>query len=164
MLRLPAARRSLPCPDRRHTGTLREAARRLLALCSALILLVGTLMAGRSYLWCAMMQQTVESCCCEPEPATDGAEARSESAPGVETGCCEHRSSEGATPGSVASDVLELPAAAPVDSGTAPFSISAERASVTTQPIVAQLLRARPIRAGPATASDTCIRLQVFRC
>jgi hypothetical protein len=164
MLGLPAARRSPSSPDPRRTATLRAAARKLLALGGALLVLVSTLTAGRSYLWCAMMQQTVDRCCCEPEPTANASEAGPDSAPGAEAGCCEHQGIESTAPGSVASAPIELPAVAPVDTRGTPAVVTAASAPVAARPVVAQLVRARPIRAGPATGSDICIRLQVIRC
>jgi hypothetical protein len=142
----------------------REASRRLLGLVVTALVLVSTLGAGRTYLWCTMMQERVESCCCAS--AESERDAGRDQAPTVQNGCCEDHATPAVDLGSVPSDLIEMPAALPAPPLGAPVVVAAPaRAAPSVSQAVASLNpRARPIRAGPRSAADTAIRLQVFRC
>lgn len=141
-------------------SAVRRLSRAALALCAALLLLVSALGAGRTYLWCAMMERAVEACCCDPAREGDEGPAGTE----IHAACCEDRAVAEADKARVAAGAIELPAAVLVGI-VGPQSISSRASS----PIVApRLPTARapqnPIRAGPLRAADIAVRLQVFRC
>lgn len=133
-------------------------ARRAAAFAVALLALSSALFAGKPYLFCVMMERSVEACCCAPdEPDSDSPEARA--------ACCESHAGGDLAKARAAHDVaLEVPSAAL--SGTAPCL----KAPRTTRPL-SHTLDTSPnlpignqIRAGPSKALDACVMLQVFRC
>ena len=141
---------------------MRALVRRLVALCSAAVVLVGALAAGKSYLWCSMMQASVETCCCSPEPSVldEGASER----PELRSACCEHRAHDDLATVRLPTIALDVPP------GLRTGFVVAD-ASTTMAGRVSALAPAAPsraggatIRAGPSTATETCVRLQVFRC
>lgn len=133
---------------------------RLCALGVAALVILGTLSAGRSYLWCSMMEQPVEACCCAAERAETGAEAT----PELRNGCCEKHHAEALLKGHVPA-TLEVPASLPAAPLPAPPVLAAPvpAPSLSYAP-PSCLRRAGFIRAGPWAPSDLCVRLQVFRC
>jgi hypothetical protein len=146
---------------------LRGAARRLFALCLAAVVLVGTLTAGRTYLWCAMMEQRVAASCCaaeRPDIERPNVERPDDARPHLGNGCCERHGQDGLTVAPVPSgdaDILPSVAATVVP---APVPTVAVRILPYPPVVPARPSHARPIRAGPGTASAACARLQVFRC
>lgn len=145
----------------RRGASTRAVLGRLFALFVAAVVFVGALTAGCTYLWCSMMQQRVEACCCEPRRS--GLEAPAGDEPRLENGCCEDRRSAGIDVGRVAADILDVSAAPPAAAPAPTIAIPA--AATSSIPLAPRLLtRAQPPRAGPQRASDRCARLQVFRC
>lgn len=145
--------------------TLERVARRALAilLMSALVL-TSALSAGRTYLWCAAMARAMDACCCV-------ASASDELAPPGETAalrrprCCK----------SQVSAVSVARAQAPTPTAPVPPAAMAAAPTATPAPtacpammlaVEAAALPARHgwTRAGPRSASETCVHLQVFRC
>jgi hypothetical protein len=147
---------------RRETRTWRDAGRRLFALCLAALVLVGTLAAGRTYLWCSMMEQRVETCCCAAERG-DG-EREEDKGSELRNGCCASHSHDALTVARVSTDLLEIPPAVVVLAAPVPALavVIPVRSHAPSSPSCAA--RTRPIRAGPRHASATCAELQVFRC
>jgi hypothetical protein len=144
-------------PTRGETETLRGAGRRLFALCLAALVLMGALTAGRTYLWCSMMEQPVDARCCVTEPTdVTGSELRS--------GCCETRGHDEIAMARVPSGGVEIPPAVVAIAPPAPaLSVAISVASYSPTPHL-RAVRTSHIRAGPGAASATCVKLQVFRC
>ncbi|MFT3765451.1 MAG: hypothetical protein QM820_08055 [Minicystis sp.] len=141
-------------------GALRDMTRKLFAITVAALVVVGALTAGRSYLWCAMMERAVEACCCEPED--DGA---TEHGAEIHSACCEDHLHAGLDKARVGASTIEIPAAMPADLAPPSVSLAALTPAPSFAPPRARATaRARPIRAGPTSAADTCVLLQVFRC
>jgi hypothetical protein len=146
----------------RPLGEVRALFRRIFVLAVAAVVLAATIGAGRTYLFCTMMQERVDRCCCTPE--RDEADLTPSDAPSIEAGCCEDHATGALALGSTSPAGLDVPAGlpaaieVPLVVSTAPPAPRFER-----QPAAA-VLAASPIRAGPRTASDACVRLQVFRC
>jgi hypothetical protein len=142
-------------------GLLGGLLRRFFALCLAATVLTATLGAGRAYLWCSMMQERVETCCCEPGQTAD----EGHTGPELRSGCCESKPSALLGTGITASKELEVPASLPAMCAlqTKPALPTVER-SPRRAPEASLGSRERPIRAGPCGASEVCVRLQVFRC
>lgn len=155
---LPATRE----PFRPHSWA-GAALRRILAAATIALVTLSALGVGRTYLWCAMMEQRVERCCCTPDRSGD--EPGDDEGPGIQNGCCEEQAASTPAVGNVSANLLEVPAALPVTEAAPPVTL-ATTARVPSFDRLADPpgVRARPIRAGPASASDTCVRLQVFRC
>jgi hypothetical protein len=159
------SRLAIPALDARTlrgAGTLRGLGRRLLAVAVAALVLVGALGAGRTYLWCSMMEQRVETCCCAAERG-DG-EREEDKGSELQNGCCASHSHDAVTVARVSTGLLEIPPAvvvlaAPLPTIAIPFLV---RSHAPRSPSGAP--RMRPIRAGPRHASATCAQLQVFRC
>jgi hypothetical protein len=149
--------------ERRST---RPAPSRLAAFFLAAVMLLGALTAGRSYLWCSMMAQAVEACCCEPAGEDDGApvgDARGGAR--LHAACCERHGYGDVARGSFAADKLEVPDAMPVTLAAPPVLLAPPVPAPSLVPAtVLASACGGAIRAGPWAASDTCIRLQVFRC
>jgi hypothetical protein len=154
-----ARRTPLPGRDLRARGFVR----RLFALVAATLVLVASLTAGRSYLWCAMMERAVEACCCDVEHAADEAPADERSE--IRNACCEDRAFGDLDKGRVSASTPDLPdamiAALPAPAVIVAASITAARFVPARAP---SSVCASPIRAGPRTAAQTAVRLQVFRC
>lgn len=172
MLATPTSprRRSRPPITGRGAHGARAVMARVAAACLAALLLVATLTSGRSYLFCAMAERAVDACCCEPVRvvhlhAQDGDEDAGRAAQ-LGMGCCHSEAYGEIARGHIGLGALDLLAAPPATAlppapiFTAPPAPADARARVASPP----LPRAAPIRAGPRTASDTCVRLQVFRC
>jgi hypothetical protein len=128
--------------------------------------LVGTLSAGRTYLWCSMMERYVKACCVETEHADatqPGVERPEDAHPHLDSGCCEKHAQDGLTVAPVPSGDVDIPP--PVVAAVVPAPVLTAAICIAPCPAVhARPNHARPIRAGPGTASATCVRLQVFRC
>ncbi|APR87576.1 hypothetical protein A7982_12925 [Minicystis rosea] len=142
---------------------VRSALHRMFAITVAALVVVSALTAGRSYLWCSMMERAVEACCCEPEH--DAFEAPAGGEPEVHSACCEDRLHAAFDKARVSRAAVEVPDVLPV-SVAAPAIV---RASASAAPAFAPArpsarVRAGPIRAGPRSAAETCVRLQVFHC
>ena len=133
--------------------------RRLVALVSAVLLLSGALGAGRSYLWCSMMEEAVEACCCDP--AREGDETRTSE---IRAACCEDHAIGEITKARVVVDTIAVPDALPATIAVAEAISPIAIAPPFAAPRSAPAMRGSPIRAGPNRAVDTCVRLQVFRC
>lgn len=136
---------------------------RLFALAAAALVLVGSLTAGRSYLWCSMMERAVEACCCDVEhaegesPADEGSE--------IKNACCEDRALGDLDKARVAADALELPDAAPAALPAPTVIVAAAIPAARFVPARApSSICPSPIRAGPRSAAENAIRLQVFLC
>jgi hypothetical protein len=135
------------------------------ALATAALVLAGALFSGQSYLFCRMMERTVTACCCAPDPGQ--AASSGDASATIHRDCCESRSGADAAKGSVLSAAHEVPPATP-------GALAPALPPVTTAPAIPrsgaraeQAALRPPIRAGPGSgghASDTCVRLQVFRC
>jgi hypothetical protein len=146
-----------------RTSAVRAVLRQLSALCLVLLVLSGTLTAGGTYLWCSMMQASVETCCCAPERSA--LQVQTDERPEIHSGCCQSHGHEALDQGRLVSSAIEVPPAlpaaalrpAPVLAGAIPVA-----SYVAASPSCA--VRASPIRAGPRTASEHCAKLQVFRC
>lgn len=150
-------------PSGERTSEVRKVLRRLFAFCLAALVLSGALTAGRTYLWCSMMQASVETCCCGPERAT--AEARIDERSELRNGCCEDRGHDELDQGRLVSTAIEVPAALPPAAcSPLPALAVATRGASLTPASPPCTVRASPIRAGPRAASEICVRLQVFRC
>jgi hypothetical protein len=119
-----------------------------------------------------MMEQRVEASCCAAEhPANARGTAAppdidrpDDARPHLGSGCCERHGQDGLTVApvpSVDADILPSVEAAVVP---APVPTVAIRISPYPPVVPARPSHARPIRAGPGTASASCARLQVFRC
>ncbi|MFO0757771.1 MAG: hypothetical protein U0359_14850 [Byssovorax sp.] len=134
---------------------------RLGALALAAIVLASLLTAGRTYLFCSMMDRVVDACCCAPE--TDGEDTHD--GPALKVGCCEDRVHGDIAQGNLAAGDVEVPVALPA-SAVLPAVIVAQvlRAPALLDTERPAVLPASPIRAGPRTASEACVYLQVFRC
>ena len=137
-------------------------ARRGLAAALAVVVTVATLLSGRSYLWCLTMERPMSACCCASSQAPSDIEA-SDAGPTVRSSCCDSRR-VGALPRTDGAriETAAVPAATvSTMPGTmvAPFVMRAATPSAPQQS--RQFLE---IRAGPRSASDACVRLQVFRC
>jgi hypothetical protein len=128
-----------------------------------LLVLANALTAGKGYLWCSMMQQAVETCCCEPKHT--GVEAPSIQGSELRSGCCEQRGHDELTKGLVVSGTIEVPPATPVAVVVPVATLAATIPAAPFAPNRAPSTpRARSIRAGPRAAAHTCAWLQVFRC
>jgi hypothetical protein len=134
-----------------------------LCACVAALVLTSTLVAGRAYLWCSMMAASVETCCCPAEHDELGL-GDHERSPEVENGCCQGHAHDDLTKGHVAADTLEVPPALPARAAAAPAIVVPTPLASYPPASPARASRASPIRAGPRPASDTCARLQVYRC
>ena len=141
----------------RHPA-LTPALRRLAALVVAALVLTGALTAGRPYVWCVMMERAMDACCC----ALSHDDASEPGGPEISASCCEDRALGKLAEARLGASPIELPAATAAEPSTPPAVVIA-RAPSFVRPHVAARVRAAPIRAGP-TATDTCVRLQVFRC
>jgi hypothetical protein len=156
---------SVTAAPRSRTSPLlgRDLLRRLFAFVAAALVLVGSLTAGRSYLWCAMMERAVEACCCDVEHAADEAPADERSE--IRNACCEDRAYGDLDKARVSAGALDLSAAMiaalPAPAVIVAVSTPAARFVPTRAP---SSVCASPIRAGPRTAAQTAVRLQVFRC
>jgi hypothetical protein len=139
----------------------RQMLARFVALCVAAVVLVGTLTAGHTYLWCSMMQQRLETCCCETRRSELEAPAIGQSQ--IENGCCQQYHTGGIDMGRVASESLDVSAPLAVAVTTPTFAISVVGASPMPH-VPRPITHAKAPRAGPQTASDRCARLQVFHC
>jgi hypothetical protein len=146
------------------TPIARTVLRRVLASCLAALVLVATLTAGRPYLWCSMMERRVEACCCKGEE--DGTLASPDQGPEIQNGCCEGRDHDELSKARVVTDGMDIPPVTP-SSSRAPGPMLVRnrfaQASLGPAPDVARG-RTAPIRAGPRCATESCVRLQVFRC
>lgn len=153
-------RRPRPSGDGRSA---RAVMARVVAACLAALLLVAAFTTGRSYIWCSMTERATDACCCAP--TSDDDEADSTDAK-LRVGCCEHEAYGQLAPARVGVDALDPLATMPVGMPAPPPAIIVPARPVDSYIRVAAPapLRASPIRAGPRTASDTCVRLQVFRC
>jgi len=161
---LPTTRRGArPSNGGRVGHSARAVMARAIAACLATLLLVATLTGGRSYVWCSMTERAGDACCCAP--AADAGGTPSGDAE-LRVGCCEHEALGTLAPARVGGDALDPLATMPAAMPAPPPAILVPPAPVDSWDRVAAppLLRATPIRAGPRTASDTCVRLQVFRC
>jgi hypothetical protein len=163
MLTLPAATLPLRARRWRVLEALSGLLRRFFGLCLAAIVLAATLGGGRAYVWCSMMQQRVETCCCDPAPRAQ--EERGETGQELRGGCCESRHAATFGMSTTSPQALEVPAALPAACvpRTEPV-LAVPKWSSLRVPAASVGLRERTIRAGPYGASDVCIRLQVFRC
>lgn len=140
----------------------RAVASRLGALWLAAIVLAGVLTAGRTYLFCSMMERVVDACCCDP--AVDGDDAQPGGAT-IKVGCCEDRVHGDIAQGNLGAGDVEVPAALLTVTALAPVIVSpAPAAAAHVSARAPAVLSTSPIRAGPRTASEACIHLQVFRC
>ncbi len=149
---------------RLHVGRAGLRARAAGTLVLLALLLTASFAAGRSYFWCVPMQQVVTSCCC-PGGDDEPTSVDRDEAPRLKSGCCDAR---------IAPDlpVTAQAEAGPAELPPASFVAVVLHAPETPSPVLsttappAPPVEARfgPIRAGPSSASDTCIRLQSFRC
>jgi hypothetical protein len=164
MFTMPSAASLLRRRQLRVRGGNRALLRRAFAGCLAAAVLAATLGAGRAYLWCSMMQQRVDTCCCEPE--RHAAEERSETRQELRNGCCESQQGATLAAGIATCRVLDVPAAFPAADlpRTELASVVASWPPLRARAARGGSSRERPIRAGPRGASEVCIRLQVFRC
>jgi hypothetical protein len=162
MMATPRSSLPLLSPVWRATGSLRGARQRLFALCLAALVLVSTLAAGRTYLWCSMMEQRVETCCCASERSD--VERGGDTRPELRSRCCETHGEDALTAAGIFSSAIEIPPAVVAVAPPAP-ALTVAIPSASYAPVLPQrAVRTSPIRAGPRTASATCARLQVFRC
>ncbi len=164
-LRRPAPASRPRLPGRAKLRGTRAVLRSLLALGLAAVVLAGALSAGRTYLWCSMMQRSVETCCCAPDAPT-AAETMREPRTEIRSACCESRDVGDLTSAVSPSPALEVPPTAPASPAPAAVLPIVTRATALVgawapPPRTAPV---RAIRAGPRGAPDTCVRLQVFRC
>ena len=144
-------------------GASRGLARRAAALAALVVVLSSALLSGQSYLFCLMMERPVEACCCAPEPAPEGVSDPAEH-PEVRSGCCESRGGAELAKGRVAATASEVPPATLSTIARLPALAVIPRAQTSSRVGRAVPLRSSQIRAGPWAASDTCVRLQIFRC
>jgi hypothetical protein len=162
MLTLPNPTSPLRARPWRVRGAVSGLVRRLFVLCLAAVVLTATLGAGHAYLWCSMMQEHVKTCCCDPAPTASepGGDTRQE----LRSGCCESKNGAALGAGLTISQAVELPAALPATSAPRmePSSAVPTRSRRALQAVVGW--RERPIRAGPRSAAEVCVSLQVFRC
>ena len=151
--------------DSRRTGTTLRVrlvvyARRLLALGLVVALVAGSAAAGKSYLWCVPMQQTIAACCL----LADGPEsATREGLPSAQAECCDRRSIGQPPQGHAPGPPPTVPPAFLTDSAP-PQPVADPAASRSVVPEGACPDRRIAIRAGPRSARDRCAALQVFRC
>jgi hypothetical protein len=141
---------------------LRGVGRRLFALCLAAVVLVGALTAGRTYVWCSMMQQRVTTCCCAAERSD--VERREDTRPELRSRCCETHGEDALTVAGTFSGAIEIPPAVVAVAPPAPAPTVAIPSASYAPVLPQRAVRVSPIRAGPRTASATCAKLQVFRC
>jgi hypothetical protein len=109
-----------------------------------------------------MMEQRVETCCCGPE-ARPG-EERSAAQAELRSGCCESQHGSEVSAGIASSQAIDVPPALPATDLSYANPLSSVMRPAHQLASTSLQWRARPIRAGPRAASDTCVRLQVFRC
>jgi hypothetical protein len=136
---------------------------RLGALCLLTLFVTASIISGKTYLWCVPMQQAMHACCCARADGTEP-DVRPSELPAVRESCC------------ISQVVGELPVAPipPVEAVPPVPStfVVVPKGLVEPPPVLAQrssflpprLRRYGPTRAGPCSASDSCIKLQVFRC
>lgn len=172
MFVLPRTALPLRSPPGERTTAVRAWLRRLSVLCLVAVVLSGTLTAGGTYLWCAMMQAPVETCCCAPERSDLETGERPQSQWGepprtpsrLQSGCCQSRGHDGLGDGRLVSSALEVPPALPAASSPSPALAVAVPVASYVPASPSSAVRASPIRAGPRTASELCVKLQVLRC
>ena len=128
------------------------------------VFVTASVTAGKAYLFCIPMQQAVQACCCASEHRPDPEQIAREGA-AIERTCCDGRFvdelptwSTPAPPASVPPAVITVADVAVVPSVRV---ASFERRVESLPPRAA---RYGPSRAGPRSAADVCIDLQVFRC
>jgi hypothetical protein len=136
---------------------------RILAFAVAALLLVGSVTAGRTYVWCVVMERTMSACCMAPEHGDALAPGQLEH-PEVSRSCCEQRTADDLAKARAPGAPFEVPPPlATLAPAVQPIDLSATSVALLRAPRPA-LRPDCPIRAGPSAASDTCVRLQVFRC
>ena len=143
-------------------GASRGLARRAAALAALVVVLSSALLSGQSYLFCLMMERPVEACCCAPEASTLGDAPVFH--PEIRNGCCESRAGAELAKARVATTASEVPPATLSTIARLPALAAIPRARTSSRVGRAVPLRSSQIRAGPWAASDTCVRLQIFRC
>jgi hypothetical protein len=146
----------------RVRAALGDARRRLVALCAAVVLVAGSLASGRAYLWCVPLQQAMHDCCCPPEQ-----HAPVDEQPAVRRVCCDVQIAGDLPVVRVPPPGTGLPASGALLASfilPAPPAEPARRLAQRPTSRPPRSLRYGPTRAGPSFASDTCIRLQIFRC
>jgi hypothetical protein len=144
----------------RVSAVFRDASRRFLALCAAVVLVAASLASGKAYLWCVPLQQVMHDCCCAGER-----EAPVDEQPTVRRVCCDVETVGDLPTVRVPPQATGVPPALLTGSVLPPTPAEPAR-------IFLRRLASRPprsvrhglTRAGPSFASDTCIRLQTLRC
>jgi hypothetical protein len=164
MLTLPSYTSSLRTRPWRLRGGFGELLRRVFALILAGTVLTATLAAGHDYLWCSMMQQRVETCCCDPAPTAEEGRGDTQQQE-LRSGCCESKHAAVLGTGITTTRAVEVPAALPATCAPRTEPVSAVPKGSALPALKADVgRRERPIRAGPSSAAEACVTLQVFRC
>lgn len=130
---------------------LRRAAVAALTWTVALVVLVGVMRAGSSFVYCHVMDSVRADCCCEHtnDAAADG--------PAIDMGCCDART-VGALPTAAVASPCELPSA-PLLAVLAPqWANPLSNPPSIPRSAIADRFTARP----PPTAAASCARLSVF--
>jgi len=148
----------------RPRARLAEFCVRLGVLCIVALFVTASVASGRAYLWCAPMQQGMHDCCCDADRGTSQDPRHGES-PTLRKSCCDSQV------------ISELPAARippPADGVPPALAMNVVAPSVLVEPLRVLERRALdrqacaqrygPTRVGLRSSSDTCIKLQVFRC
>jgi hypothetical protein len=147
----------------RLSRVARAVARRVLAFVLAALVIITVLASGKTYLWCASMQRAMDACCCAGDatarlvPADEGATLQPPC-------CCESREARAVSKAQAPAPPVPVPPAVMT-------AVLAVIPAAPARPVTAFAPKALPrigrycsTRAGPRSASDTCIQLQVFRC
>jgi hypothetical protein len=137
---------------------------RLGALCVIALFVTASVTSGKAYLWCVPMQQARHDCCCDAAHGPDQ-ELRLGEYPTIRESCCDSQVIGELPAARVPPPVDGVPPALVTAVGVLPVLVEPPRGLAqrwTSLP--PRLRRYGPTRAGPRSASDTCIKLQVFRC
>ena len=143
------------------------ASRRLLALGVGVLVVLAALASGRSYLWCASMQQAMRDCCCPAaaEPADASASATS---PRAGKACCDEHAA-GELPDSGTAHSASVPIPPPLATLTepappSPTTTGARWRAASAAPAPAPKSRYGPSPPAGRHATEICASLQVYRC
>jgi hypothetical protein len=134
------------------------------ALCLLAIFVTASVTAGKAYLFCIPMQQAVQACCCAGEHRPDPEQIAREGAT-IERTCCDGRFIDELPTSSTPAPHASVPPA--MITIADPIVVPAVRTTSferRVDPLPPRAARYGPSRAGPRSAADACVDLQVFRC
>lgn len=145
------------------TSAIAFEARRVFALLLVAAITFALSFSGRSYLFCAAIQQVVEKSCDTDDCSTC---TDDDQGPRIGEGCCEEHQIGKIPPASTRVELPSIPpppASIPLDDAARMAFVPRKQPQCPNAASRIVPLHAR-IRAGPSSAAERCIALRVFHC